>query len=109
MKSSRAHSDRWLHEELDHDRPLHAAVNLSGPYYFSQCEILVFNLASLHCEINHDRRSLPFFIVTVDIHGRDHLFRFEITALLAQVYFVKLTETVDILLISSLPSNVSDL
>ena len=66
---------------VDHDRPLHVTVDPSGPHYFSQCEILIFNLASSHCEMNQNRRYLPFFIVTVDIRGWDHLSWFEITVI----------------------------
>ena len=61
--------DHYMFSTIDRDQPFHVAIDLSGPHYFSQWEISVFHLASLHCKLNRGCWSLFFLASTIDLHN----------------------------------------
>ena len=84
---------------VNQDRPLHATIDLSGSYHlFVNRDHDVVCDSSNH-EKNLDRRSIPFFVVTIDSCSRYHFSRFGIATLSAQVWLAKSAGTVDLLLL----------
>ena len=101
--------DHGMFLPINQDRPLHAIVNPSGSYHLFVNRDYDIVWAIPDHEKNLDRRSIPFFVMTIDSQSWYHFSQSKIAISSLLVWDVKSLRTVDLLGSQPRPSDASTL